>query len=205
MTAIKNVVFDMGGVLMTFDGMRFSRAFTKSEEDARTLNQALFASAEWPLRDAGAVDDETMAFTAKSRLPERLHPALDAALAGWAALSDPIPGMDEVAWSLKRGGAGLYVLSNAGMNIADQLGRSPAYRAFDGVVFSAAEHVMKPDARIYRTLCDRYGLDPATCLFVDDNALNVAGAERVGMAAWRFDGDVEAFKAALADFGLALA
>lgn len=205
MTQIANVIFDMGGVLMSFDGAYFSRSFTESEQDAELLNRALFGSGEWPLRDAGAVDDETIAFTAKSRLPERLHPALERALAGWTALSDPVPGMAEVVWALKRGGAGLYVLSNAGMNIEDQLRRSPAYEAFDGVVFSAAERVMKPDARLYRTLCDRYALDPQACLFVDDNALNVAGAERVGMSAYRFDGNVEAFKKALASYGLTLA
>ncbi len=205
MAQIDTVVFDMGGVLMTFDGMAFSRAFTQTDQDARALNDALFASPEWPLRDAGAVDDETILFTASSRLPERLHPALERALAGWTALSEPIPGMAEVACALKRGGAKLYVLSNAGMNIADQLGRSPAYEAFDGVVFSAAERVMKPDARIYRALCERYGLDPGQCLFVDDNALNVAGAERVGMSAYRFDGNVGAFKDALAGYGLTLA
>ena len=201
---IENVVFDMGGVLMTFDGLRFSRAFTETEQDAQLLNQALFATTEWSLRDAGAVDDDTMAWAAMQRLPERLHDAVRRTMAGWTALSEPVPGMAEVALALKRGGAGLYVLSNAGMNIMDQLGRSPAARAFDGVVFSAQEHLMKPDVRIYRVLCERHGLAPEACLFIDDNALNAAAAERAGMAAYRFDGNAEALRAALAGYGFAL-
>ena len=201
---IESVVFDMGGVLMTFDGLRFSRMFTESEEDARLLNQALFATTEWSLRDAGAIDDDTMAWAAMQRLPERLHDAVRRTMAGWTAYSEPVQGMSEVALELKQGGAKLYVLSNAGMNIMDQLGRSPAAPALDGVVFSAQERLMKPDVRIYRLLCERYSLVPETCLFVDDNALNVAAAQRAGMAAYRFDGNVAAFRNVLAGLGLKL-
>lgn len=41
---IENVIFDMGNVLLRFDGMLFSRIFTKDEDDARLLNEALFAN-----------------------------------------------------------------------------------------------------------------------------------------------------------------
>ena len=41
---IENVIFDMGNVLLRFDGMLFSRIFTKDEGDARLLNEALFAN-----------------------------------------------------------------------------------------------------------------------------------------------------------------
>ena len=39
---IENVIFDMGNVLLRFDGMLFSRIFTKNEDDARLLDEALF-------------------------------------------------------------------------------------------------------------------------------------------------------------------
>ena len=51
---------------------------------------------------------------------------------------------------------------------------------FHGVVISADEKLVKPDAAIYRRLTDRFGLDPAQCLFVDDMPANVAGAQAVG-------------------------
>ena len=44
---IENVIFDMGNVLLRFDGMLFSRIFTKDEDDARLLNEALFAHPSW--------------------------------------------------------------------------------------------------------------------------------------------------------------
>ena len=51
---------------------------------------------------------------------------------------------------------------------------------------SGEEHVTKPDQAIYRRLLDRFSLVPGECLFIDDNAANVAGAIQAGMAAVRF-------------------
>ncbi len=57
---VENVVFDMGNVLMTFDGLLFSRAWAGSGDDAQLLNAALFARPEWALLDAGAISHDTM-------------------------------------------------------------------------------------------------------------------------------------------------
>ena len=65
------------------------------------------------------------------------------------------------------------------------------------MVVSCYEHVVKPDARIYQTLLNRYGLDAKTCLFVDDTQLNVLGARRVGMRAYHFQGGANALRALL--------
>jgi epoxide hydrolase-like predicted phosphatase len=59
---------------------------------------------------------------------------------------------------------------------------SPWYdEAFDAVVLSGREGVRKPDPEIYRLAADRVGVDPGTCVFVDDIAANVEGARDVGM------------------------
>jgi len=59
--------------------------------------------------------------------------------------------------------------------------------AFDVIVVSAEEGVVKPDPRIYRIVLERLGADPGTSLFVDDVEENVEGARRVGMQALRFE------------------
>ena len=43
------------------------------------------------------------------------------------------------------------------------------------------EKIIKPDARLYRILLDRYGLKAEECVFTDDNPANIAGAEAVGI------------------------
>ena len=66
---VKNVVFDMGNVLMRFDGELFARDFTDNEEDAQLLFQALFGRTEWALLDSGTISHETIARVATAMLP----------------------------------------------------------------------------------------------------------------------------------------
>ncbi|AEB07465.1 HAD-superfamily hydrolase, subfamily IA, variant 3 [Coriobacterium glomerans PW2] len=187
--AIESVIFDMGGVLMTFDGLAFARVFAENEDDARLLDAALFGRTEWALLDAGAISHQTMARVAAEHLPRRLRPNLDALIAGWPAHSRPIEETNRLALDLKTRGLGIYVLSNASTRIEEQLSRAPVHPALDGWMASAFEHIMKPDPDIYRLLAHRFGLDVATCLFVDDNADNCIGAEIAGMRAHHFTGD----------------
>lgn len=196
---IKNVIFDMGNVLMRFDGPYFSAQFTDNEEDAAALNRALFASPVWNLLDSGTVSYDTMLRVARAHLDERLWPNLDACFAGWAKYSSPIEETNALVHELKDAGYGVYLLSNAGTRIHEQLDHMPAWELMDGAVVSAEERMMKPDPAVYQLLCGRYGLEPAECLFVDDNADNCEGARVAGMRAVRYTGDVSAIREELAE------
>lgn len=191
---VHNVLFDMGGVLLRWDPLHLARTACKTEEDARLLSSAIFESAEWALQDAGAVDAETVAWTSKQRVPERLHDAVDQLVHHWHDKREFFPQTGELIRELKGRGYGIYLLSNAGPAFNEYKGQLPAYECFDGMVVSCFEHVVKPDARIYRIACERYGLDPAACLFIDDVPTNVRGARRVGIQGWHFDGTVEGLR-----------
>lgn len=199
MAAAHNIVFDMGNVLMTFDGMHFSRVFTETEEDARLLFEGLFARPEWVLLDAGAIDHGTMLRVAEAHTPERLLPNLHECLAHWPEHSQVIEGTNALACRLKAAGWGVYMCSNASTRIHEQLDRAPAAAIADGVVVSAQERIMKPDPAIFTLLCDRYGIDPASCVFVDDNLDNCKGAAIAGMHPFHFAGDVSALEDFVAD------
>lgn len=194
---LRNVVFDMGNVLMRFDGPYFSSCFTETPADAALLNAALFGSPLWTLLDSGTISHETMARYARAHLPERLHPALEACIAHWPERSTPIEATNDLAIRLKREGYGVYVLSNASTRIMEQLSHAPVMPYLDGHVVSAEERIMKPDPAIYQLLCERYGLNPAECLFVDDNEDNCEGARVAGMRAIHFTGDAEALERAV--------
>jgi HAD superfamily hydrolase (TIGR01509 family) len=81
----------------------------------------------------------------------------------------------------------LALLTNSGpATRSTLLARHRLDRWFSVAVISAEEQVSKPDARIYQRTCERLGLAPARCLFVDDRQANVDGAHRAGLAAIRF-------------------
>ena len=194
---VRNVIFDMGNVLMTFNGPYFASCFTDTPEDAALLNAALFGSPLWTLLDSGTIGHETMTRYAEHHLPERLHPNLHECLAHWPERSEAISDVNELGIRLKEEGFGVYVLSNASTRIMEQLGHAPVIPYVDGVVVSANERMMKPDPSIYQLLCERYDLDPAECLFVDDNEDNCEGARVAGMHAYHFTGDVAELEAAV--------
>lgn len=58
---------------------------------------------------------------------------------------------------------------------------------FDGIVASFEEGTCKPDPNIFLRVTERYGLDPAETLMLDDSAKNCAAAESVGIRAIRID------------------
>lgn len=194
MSRIKNVVLDMGGVLMDWNPVKISHALCSDPEDAALVAHAVFDSREWGWVDAGAISEETVAWTAKLKLPDRLHDLADTFALRWHEVFEPLPAMGELVRELKSAGYGVYLLSNAGPSFEVYRHRIPAIEYFDGVLVSCFEHVVKPDSPIYLLLCERYGLEPASCLFVDDLLRNVVGAQRAGMRGYHYDGDVDALR-----------
>jgi 2-haloacid dehalogenase len=97
---------------------------------------------------------------------------------------------------------GLYALSNwSAETFAVARPRYEFLDWFDGIVISGEEGVIKPDARIFQVLLERYSLTPATTVFIDDHAANVAAAEALGMPARLFV-DAAALRTELRGLGL---
>ncbi len=70
---IKNIVFDMGKVLVAYDSMRVCQYFIEDEADRELVHTAVFISPEWVLLDMGVITDEAALKRICGRLPERLH------------------------------------------------------------------------------------------------------------------------------------
>ena len=57
---IKNIVFDMGNVLVGWTPMEFALRAAGNEEDAKVLYAALFEPREWGMADAGLLSREEL-------------------------------------------------------------------------------------------------------------------------------------------------
>lgn len=82
----------------------------------------------------------------------------------------------------------LYALSNAQRYVIDQLfAQFPeVFSVFKGVVISEHAGFAKPDQRIFTYLFEKYNLDPATCIFIDDSLANVETANSLGITGIQF-------------------
>lgn len=199
---IRNIIFDMGNVLLRWDPQHIVSRFTADAEAQRRIRAAIFEDPDWAAQDAGAISEDEMRDHIRSRLPGELHEAAMNCYDAFERHMQDIPEMQALALELKAEGHRIYVLSNANTRFADYLQGLSFFQQFDGIVISAREKLVKPDARLYRLALERFGLRPEESLFIDDAQANVEGARAVGMAALRFDGDVGRIRAEMKKLGL---
>ena len=146
---IRNIVFDMGQVLIRFDRDFFIRRLGVEGDDAKLLLREVFLSLEWAQMDWGSISDEQAAVSVCARLPERLHDAAEKLVTMWDRPILPIEGMYELVEQLKAAGYGIYLLSNASVRQQDYWPRIPCSRFFDGTLVSWEVGSVKPEREIY--------------------------------------------------------
>ncbi len=199
---MRNLILDMGNVLLDWNPRKLAQGAAQNPEDAQALCAALFLSPEWPQNDEGLVSDREMLEIAMNRAPSRLHGAVKHLHENWPAWIEALPGAEDFVRRAKAGGLRVYLLSNAGVRFPDCLARFAFYPLLDGALVSAHEKIVKPDRRIFELLLERYGLNARECFFVDDYAPNVEGARAVGIDGVTFDGDFSKLTAALIARGM---
>ena len=200
---IKNIVFDMGQVIVKFDPKYFiDREGIIDADDRKLIINELFLSVEWAQMDAGTLTETTAEPLILQRFPERLHEKVRHLLYNWAYPRELVPGMEETVKQLKEAGYGIYLLSNASVAQHDYWPRFPVSRYFDGKLISCDVRRVKPMYEIYRAFTERFGLKPEECLFIDDAPCNVAAAIACGWQGIVFHGDAEALEEKLRRAGI---
>ena len=157
---------------------------------------------EWNLeQDAGRTWDEGV------KALTRQHPQHAELIAAYRdrwteTLGEAIGPTVTVLDELRQTDVRLFALSNwSAETFPVARPRYPFLDWFEGIVISGEVGITKPDERVYHHLLDRFGLDAASTVFIDDSAANVRAAREVGMIALRFEGG-DALRRALADLGL---
>ncbi len=199
---IKNIVFDMGNVLLRFDQEMFLDRVGVTGEDRTILMREVYLSLEWARMDRGSLTEQEAGDIICARLPERLHDTVRKLVAFYDRPIVGFDGMYELIEALKGKGYGIYLLSNASLCQHDYWPRLPESKFFDGTLISADVKLVKPQPEIYLLLCQRFGLKPHECVFIDDYTPNVEGAFFCGMEGIVFHGDVRELREKLAQKGV---
>lgn len=198
---IKNIVFDMGGVLADFNPGYFVEQYMPSHtaEERFLVRRELFRSVEWLRLDRGSITEEEALRSVCRRLPEGLHDMAARLMEGWTEFLRPDPAMKTLCGRLRAAGCSLYLLSNANLRFADhcQADNIPAIAHFKGQFISAQWGLLKPDEAIYRAFCAHFALVPSECFFVDDMPANIESAQRCGMEGFVFQGEMAGLEEAL--------
>lgn len=199
---IKNIVFDMGNVLVRFDPELFINRYSVSERDKKFLRDEVFHSVEWVMMDRGSMDEATAESRILPRLPEQLRSVARELIEKWDEPILPVDGMLELLQTLKQNGYRLYLLSNAAARQHKYWVRADASKLMDGTLISADVKLLKPDPKIYRAFLKKYELKPEECVFIDDTPINVEGALYENMAGVVFNMDIDVLKRSLCALGV---
>ena len=179
----KNIIFDLGGVMVDFDPKTYLVDRFCNAEVEEQVSQLTFESKEWKLLDAGLITRSEANLRMLARAKEygcafEVQGVLD----DWMHILRPRRRMQELVRKLKSRGYCVYYLSNIPEDVLDFLTERDLNGLFDGGVASCEVHINKPDPRIYQALLDQYGLKASECVFIDDRLENVQAAFALGFA-----------------------
>lgn len=181
-TVIKTIIFDIGNVLVHFGWREVFQEFGLEGDELERFADATVRHQAWVDLDEGIITTEEAKEAYAKEVPEyreyidRIYQEMDKMLVQY---DYAIPWIKE----LKERGYRIYILSNWS---------KPAYDAcqntalsflplVDGVVFSYKELMIKPNKKIYELICNRYDINPAEAVFLDDTEKNIIAARDYGL------------------------
>ena len=180
---IKNIIFDIGNVLVDFRWRELMDELNLTKEDKDRFEVSVFGSKWWHEYDHGTMEESEIVKHLRED-NEEYRKAFDLVWENRDKLVKPYE--YAVSWiqGLKEKGYHVYLLSNYPASLFTmhaQNGSFPFLELVNGKVVSAYVKKIKPNADIYECLIEKYRLKAEECIFIDDREENVQGAKAVGM------------------------
>ena len=180
---IKNIIFDLGNVIINYNQKKIINNFTEKEEEIRYIYDEIFHAPEWTLMDLGDITNDEAIEIINKRNEFKYEKLTQEFLHEWYKKQPINRDIVEIAKILKNNGYNLFVLSNMANQTYEYFKNDEFFSLCTGIVISAHEHVKKPDEKVYRLLLDRYNLNAEECLFIDDDdsGKNYETANKIGI------------------------
>ena len=183
---IKNIVVDVGKVLVDFDWQGFMDTLAFPPEIYEKVANATVLSDLWNEFDRSRMSDEEILQGFLEKVPD----CETEIMRFWNNMGNCIKRYDYAhSWiqSLQEMGYRVYLLSNYSRRMYFQSIEELSFvEQVDGAVFSFEVQATKPEREIYDALLEKYQLNPTECVFLDDNRSNIIAANQLGMATIHF-------------------
>lgn len=181
---IKNIVFDLGGVLIDWNPEYvFLKEFRGNREKMNWFFNTICTSSWNEEQDAGysiqkATNERVAMFPKHERLIRMYYGEWEQML-GFEH-TETVEILRRLHDSKEHSIYSLTNWSNETFPVA--LKKFPFLSWFKGILVSGDVGLKKPDPEIYKLLLDRYGLEANTCVFIDDRTENVKAASALGFS-----------------------
>ena len=191
MNPIQAVIWDFGGVLTSspFDAFnRFEAEHGLPQDFIRSINATNPESNAWARFESSAVGLEEFDRLFEEESRDRGYPVPGRRVI--EMLSGEVrPRMVEALRRCKAAFAVACITNNMKTGLGPSMAGSFARQTetgrvmalFDLIVESSVEGIRKPDPRIYQLTCERLGVPPRACVFLDDLGINLKPARALGM------------------------
>lgn len=177
---IKNIVFDLGMVLINFNPKEFLEINNYEKKDE--IMEYIFGHEDWLKLDRGTLTEKELA----EKLDKSGSFIYDEVMDIMKVRKDIMVPFDfnkAIPKELKEKGYNLYILSNFPKVPFEEIReRDEFFKYFDGAIVSAYVKHLKPEKAIYESLLVDYSLNPEETIFIDDKLDNIISAEKLGIS-----------------------
>lgn len=177
---IKNIVFDLGNVLVSFHPNKFVNENVPAPYK-EIFFKTVFGGQEWKDLDRGTLEYDEAVKTFSDKIPQCSKIIKDLFDNNIVSCLSPIKENTDLLPKLKEN-YNLYIISNFHYPAFDYIYKIwDFFKYFDGKIISGHSKLLKPEIEIYNLLIEKYNLIPTECLFIDDVVENIDGAKKSGM------------------------
>lgn len=172
---IKNIIFDLGNVIVQNPNIDTVKKFFKEEDDAIIFNNYIFKSEFWKMMDLGKITNLEIADLIKQQklVDVTDYNEIKDFMLNWFTKCNINEKTMEIGKKLKQKGYKIYILSNMSKATFEYFSKKYEFFSIvDGEIVSAYEGIKKPDLKIFKLLIDRYSLIAEDSLLIDDDDTN---------------------------------
>lgn len=197
MSSIKNIIFDLGGVILNIDYTKTIDAFKNlGIPDFDTLYTQAAQSMLFDEIEKGTISKEKFLSQLQQLIPNDV--SLSDVENAWNAMLLDLPHSRLQLLSKLKLKYNIVLLSNTNVihlaafhkSIEEKNNITSLNAYFDSVYFSCDMHLRKPDPKIFKLVCKRQKYIPQETLFIDDSFQHIEGAKKAGLRAYHLKNKV---------------
>ena len=175
----KNILFDMGNVIMDFSPDYILSMYTKDVKLINFLKYKILYTRAWARSDKGELTEEGIYQETVKGLDEKYHPLAKEVIYSWYKYKTESTEMYELIKELKNKGYKLFLCSNA----------AESFHKYEDSVEAFKLLAVKPEREFFDYVLKTYDLKAEECFFIDDLAANVKGAYECGIDGYQYNGN----------------
>ncbi|MCJ8338955.1 MAG: HAD family phosphatase [Pseudomonadales bacterium] len=187
------VLFDLGNVVLNWDTQAIINSLALSDVKKRAIDTELLASPLWLELDAGSSSEkQIIERLSKSSIlsASDIQQCLDSTKSSLLEIDATIDLMQQIADQK----ISMYCLSNMSKETYAYIKHRPWFNFFEDVVISGEVELIKPNPAIFHHTLEKFSIQAADTLFIDDSQANITTAQQLGFHTILFDRSAECYQ-----------